>query len=114
MLSLPILEPPSPTPCCSSPSSPLLKKKRPAKLDIPIGSLTFGVPAAAAVSPATRDVVEVEGSGFSVYCKRGMRRHMEDRFSAAVDLQGEPTQVIKKKRFFSFGNFSIIGIIVCV
>lgn len=30
---------------------------------------------------------------------------MEDRFSAAVDLQGEPTQVIKKKTLFFFREF---------
>ncbi|KAK7305422.1 hypothetical protein VNO77_43328 [Canavalia gladiata] len=88
MLSLP-----STTPSCSSPSppsSPLLKRKRPGKLHIPVASLTFGVPPPA-TSPPT-DFVEVDGDGFSVYCKRGRRHHMEDRYSAAVDIHGEPKQ----------------------
>lgn len=36
--------------------------------------------------------VEAEGLGFSVYCKRGRREYMEDRYSAAVNLQGRPKQ----------------------
>ncbi|KAL2332981.1 hypothetical protein Fmac_014194 [Flemingia macrophylla] len=91
MLSLP----PITTPSCSStspPSSPLLKKKRPAKLDIPVASLAFGI-AVTPPSPPPRDAaVEVDGPGFSVYCKRGRRHHMEDRYSAAVDLHGQPKQ----------------------
>ncbi|KAG4923640.1 hypothetical protein AAZX31_18G060100 [Glycine max] len=91
MLSLPI---PSTTPSCSSlspPSSPLLKRKRPAKLDIPVASIAFAVSPTAAPSPA-RDAFEVDGPGFSVFCKRGRRHHMEDCFSAAVDLHGQPKQ----------------------
>ncbi|XP_028189245.1 probable protein phosphatase 2C 25 isoform X1 [Glycine soja] len=84
---------PSTTPSCSSPpSSPLLKRRRPAKLDIPVASLAFGLSPAAAPSPARDAVVEVDGRGFSVFCKRGRRHHMEDRFSAAVDLHGQPKQ----------------------
>ncbi|XAR58900.1 Phosphoprotein phosphatase [Bertholletia excelsa] len=77
----------------ASGSSPpaLLKRKRPARLDIPISDLGFG---AAPATPAVerREVVEVERDGYSVCCKRGRREAMEDRFSAAVDLQGDPKQ----------------------
>ena len=72
---------PSTTPSCSSPpSSPLLKRRRPAKLDIPVASLAFGLSPAAAPSPARDAVVEVDGRGFSVFCKRGRRHHMEGRW----------------------------------
>ncbi|KAI4305301.1 hypothetical protein L6164_028674 [Bauhinia variegata] len=77
-------------PSSTSPTSTALKRKRPARLDIPVSSLTFGAPATPSSWP--RDVVEVEGLGFSVYCKRGRREFMEDRYSAAVNLQGEPKQ----------------------
>ncbi|XP_045829614.1 probable protein phosphatase 2C 25 isoform X2 [Trifolium pratense] len=103
----------SPSPC-SSPSSPfclrlpklpsvfssnnnnnsassndaVLKRKRPTRLDIPVcSSLTFGVPANP--SAVARDVVEAGGDGYSVYCKRGRREYMEDRFTAGDNLRGE-------------------------
>ncbi|XP_028804864.1 probable protein phosphatase 2C 25 [Neltuma alba] len=75
----------------TSPTGTVLKRKRPARLDIPVSSLTFGVPATPSSSVA-RDVLEAEGHGFSVYCKRGRREYMEDRYSAAVNLQGQPKQ----------------------
>ncbi|OIW16502.1 hypothetical protein TanjilG_32172 [Lupinus angustifolius] len=71
----------------TSPNGAVLKRKRPARLDIPVSSLTFGVPATP--SAVARDVVEAEGDGFSVYCKRGRREYMEDRYSAADNLRGE-------------------------
>ncbi|CAL0309668.1 unnamed protein product [Lupinus luteus] len=93
-LPLPLL--PSTTSSCSSPSSPsspALKRKRPAKLDIPVvTSLTVGLQDAAVPTAAERDMVEVEGRSCAVYCKRGRREHMENRYSAAVDLHGEPKQ----------------------
>ena len=76
----------------SSPSAVLLKRKRPARLDIPIMQAGFGAPATprAAQDPA----VEEERDGFySVYCKRGRRAALEDRFSAMLDVQGDPKQV---------------------
>lgn len=76
----------------------MLKRKRPTKLDIPVASLTFGVPHPVSSPSPVNDVVEVEGRGFSVYCKRGRRKHMEDRYSASVDLHGEPNQVILKEK----------------
>ncbi|KAJ4969787.1 hypothetical protein NE237_002886 [Protea cynaroides] len=94
---------------CSSPSSPfrlrfqkplsgfrtkketsppaLLKRKRPAKIDIPISALSF--------APSTVEVlreVEFERDGVSVYCKKGRREAMEDQYSAVFDLQGDPKQ----------------------
>ncbi|XP_043697965.1 probable protein phosphatase 2C 25 [Telopea speciosissima] len=99
---------------CSSPSSPfrlrfqkplsgfrtskkesspptLLKRKRPAKIDIPISALSF----AGTTTPASAEVlreVEFERDGVSVYCKKGRREAMEDRYSAVFDLQGDPKQ----------------------
>ncbi|KAL4350338.1 hypothetical protein AHAS_Ahas10G0132000 [Arachis hypogaea] len=35
---------------------------------------------------ASRDFVEGERDAFSVYCKRGMREYMEDRYSTADNL----------------------------
>ncbi|KAK3007012.1 hypothetical protein RJ639_016209 [Escallonia herrerae] len=79
----------------SSSSPTVLKRKRPARLDIPVASLSFGGGGPATASAAEergRDVVEVEGDGYSVYCKRGRREFMEDRFSAAVNVHGDPKQ----------------------
>ncbi|XP_016457807.1 putative protein phosphatase 2C 53 [Nicotiana tabacum] len=77
----------------NSTSPTVLKRKRPAKLDIPIVSTTFGNflanPAA-----ATADFVEVEGDGYYVCCKRGRRGPMEDRYSALVNLQGDSKEGI--------------------
>lgn len=70
-------------------SSAILKRKRPPRLDIPVFSVEEKEAAVAA-----EDVVEVEGDGYSVCCKRGRRDEMEDRYSAAVRIQGDPKQVI--------------------
>ncbi|XP_047146953.1 probable protein phosphatase 2C 25 [Vigna umbellata] len=71
----------------TSPNGTVLKRKRPARLDIPVSSLTFGVPPTP--SAAARDVVEAEEDGFGVYCKRGRREYMEDRYTAGNNLRGE-------------------------
>ncbi|KAK7321362.1 hypothetical protein VNO77_31934 [Canavalia gladiata] len=71
----------------TSPNATVLKRKRPARLDIPVTSLSFGVPPTP--SAVARDVVETEGDGFSVYCKRGRREYMEDRYTAGDNLRGE-------------------------
>ncbi|CAI9107000.1 OLC1v1006264C1 [Oldenlandia corymbosa var. corymbosa] len=72
------------------------KRKRPARLDIPIVSMGFAnipaTPSAAAGPRKDWDVVEVEGDGYGVYCKKGRREAMEDRFSAVVNLQGDSKQ----------------------
>ncbi|XP_047317634.1 probable protein phosphatase 2C 25 [Impatiens glandulifera] len=84
------------SPLSSSTATTLLKRKRPGKLDIPLASTAFGsgFPAAAATPVGPRiDVVEVEGDGYSVYCKRGRRENMEDRYTAAVvNQQGNSKQ----------------------
>ncbi|PSS09499.1 Protein like [Actinidia chinensis var. chinensis] len=75
----------------SNSSSPtLLKRKRPARLDIPISCVGFAGPATPAVDGT--QVTEVDGDGYSVCCKRGRREAMEDRYSAVVNLQGDPKQ----------------------
>lgn len=77
-----------------STSPSILKRKRPARLDIPIVSMGFGsIPATpSAAAGRDMDVVEVEGDGYAVYCKKGKREAMEDRFSAAINLQGDSKQ----------------------
>ncbi|KAF8394898.1 hypothetical protein HHK36_018836 [Tetracentron sinense] len=75
----------------SSPDPTLLKRKRPVRIDIPITSLSFDAPTQA---PEEQRELEVERDGFSVYCKRGRREAMEDRYSAVVDLQGDPKQAL--------------------
>ncbi|KAE8687288.1 putative protein phosphatase 2C 25 [Hibiscus syriacus] len=71
--------------------STILKRKRPARLDIPVATtaVCFGVPATPC--EVLREL-EREGDGYSVYCKRGRREAMEDRFSASVELQGDSKQ----------------------
>lgn len=78
----------------SSSTSPntVLKRKRPGRLAIPLASLSFG--ATATPSAAAREVVEEAGDGYSVYCKRGRREAMEDRYSAVLNVQGDSKQVI--------------------
>jgi len=120
----------SPSPC-SSPSSPfclrlpklplvftsnkdsgsqndaVLKRKRPTRLNIPVSEHAFCVPATP--SAVARDVVEAEGDGYSVYCKRGRREYMEDRYTAGVNLRGENNLV---RNFFTFLFFLIEYIIL--
>ncbi|XP_056861768.1 probable protein phosphatase 2C 2 [Raphanus sativus] len=74
----------------------LLKRKRPTRLDIPVAPV--GVAAPISVNAETlrgeSGEVEREGDGFSVYCKRGKREAMEDRFSATTNLERDPKQAI--------------------
>ncbi|GKV01306.1 hypothetical protein SLEP1_g13869 [Rubroshorea leprosula] len=68
----------------------VLKRKRPARLDIPVATaMAFAAPLME--SQGCREM-ESEGDGYSVYCKRGRREAMEDRFSAVANLQGDPKQ----------------------
>ncbi|KAI3454488.1 hypothetical protein Pfo_011151 [Paulownia fortunei] len=69
-------------------SSAVLKRKRPPRLDIPVVSMVEKE----AADVVVKEVLEVEGDGYSVCCKRGRRDEMEDRYSAVVGLQGDPTQ----------------------
>ncbi|XP_020087478.1 probable protein phosphatase 2C 32 [Ananas comosus] len=79
--------PSPPRPSCSSGGGSLLKRKRPARIDIPAAE-------AFAAAPAGSDglgEVEAESARFSVYCKRGKRRlEMEDRHRASLDLRDDP------------------------
>ncbi|XP_050385483.1 probable protein phosphatase 2C 25 [Argentina anserina] len=71
-------------------SGPALKRKRPMRIDIPIAPVSLAV-----VSPKKEErveAVEVDEDGYSVYCKRGKRGPMEDRYSAVVDLHGDSRQ----------------------
>ncbi|XP_031271852.1 probable protein phosphatase 2C 25 [Pistacia vera] len=71
----------------------ILKRKRPAKLDIPVAAMSFG----GMVTPreVRRDELEEEREGcYSVYCKRGRRESMEDRYSAVLDFQGDSKQAV--------------------
>ncbi|KAA8534054.1 hypothetical protein F0562_031748 [Nyssa sinensis] len=83
-------------PLCSSSSSSsspstLLKRKRPARIDVPMASLSF--PAVETPMAVDRlNEVEFEGDGYSVYCKKGKRGSMEDRYSAVVNMQGDCKQ----------------------
>ncbi|KAF5751357.1 phosphatase 2C family protein [Tripterygium wilfordii] len=74
----------------------LLKRKRPARLDIPVVANGFGAPETLAADGRGFEEVEMEreGYGYSVYCKRGRRAVMEDRFSATVSLQGDSKQAL--------------------
>ncbi|XP_020588111.1 probable protein phosphatase 2C 2 [Phalaenopsis equestris] len=73
-------------------STSLLKRKRPTRLNIPmLGSSAIEPP----VYSDGRREVEAESARYSVYCKRGRKRiQMEDRYSAALDLVGDPQMAI--------------------
>ncbi|XP_006307690.2 probable protein phosphatase 2C 2 [Capsella rubella] len=120
-LSLSHLNPPasSPSPSSATPASPfclrllkptaklgfgsdsvpgsVLKRKRPMRLDIP-AAISAPISAEAVTTETLREerreVVESEGDEYSVYCKRGRREAMEDRFSAITNLRGDPKQAI--------------------
>ncbi|RAL54916.1 hypothetical protein DM860_013612 [Cuscuta australis] len=79
----------------SAVTAPVLKRKRPARIDIPVAPFDFEQSLRTPRSEDRLDEVEVEGEGYSVYCKRGKRGAMEDRYSAIVDQQGS------KQAFFA-------------
>lgn len=82
----------------------VLKRKRPARLDIPLTSgITNGPGLKTTPCGDDRlDEVEVDGEGYSVYCKRGKRGSvMEDRYSALVDHNGQSKQVLTKCDFIN-------------
>ncbi|PIN07876.1 Serine/threonine protein phosphatase [Handroanthus impetiginosus] len=70
-------------------SAAVLKRKRPPRLDIPVVFMEEKEPLAAA---APEEMVEVEGDGYSVCCKKGRRDEMQDRYSAVVGIQGDSKQ----------------------
>lgn len=78
------------TDCSVSTSPTVLKRKRPSRLDVPAFSMSFGnIPA---TPTAGADLVEAEGDGYSVCCKRGRKSAMEDRYSATVNLHADSKQ----------------------
>lgn len=81
----------SQSPVCKSPKSLILKRKRPLRIEIPAAPAI--VPAGEKFVAAERvDEVEIEGEEYAVYCKRGRRGQMEDRYSAVVGLEGDSKQ----------------------
>ncbi|KAH7537577.1 hypothetical protein FEM48_Zijuj03G0107700 [Ziziphus jujuba var. spinosa] len=68
-----------------------LKKKRPARIHIPVSQLGFGFELPKLEE--TMDFVEVDqANGYSVYCKKGRKGAMEDRYSAFVDFHTDSIQ----------------------
>uniref|UniRef100_A0A1J3IBH3 protein-serine/threonine phosphatase n=1 Tax=Noccaea caerulescens TaxID=107243 RepID=A0A1J3IBH3_NOCCA len=108
----------SPSPSAASPTSPfclrllnppaklgfrsdsgpggVLKRKRPTRLDLPMAPVGIAAPMPVNAETPREESreVEKEGDEYSVYCKRGRREAMEDRFSAITNLQGGPKQAI--------------------
>ncbi|KAK8496787.1 hypothetical protein V6N13_000130 [Hibiscus sabdariffa] len=67
-----------------------VKRKRPGRIEIPtLMAVQLGF---AAETPRGEEEVQVEGERYSVYCKRGRRAKMEDRYSATVDRDGDSKQ----------------------
>ncbi|KAG0481176.1 hypothetical protein HPP92_012034 [Vanilla planifolia] len=69
-------------------SASVFKRKRPARIDIPMMRLQTLHPLPDSCGPAE---VEAESARYSVYCKRGRKRlEMEDRHSAMLNIGGDP------------------------
>ncbi|KAI7741528.1 hypothetical protein M8C21_022335 [Ambrosia artemisiifolia] len=68
----------------------LSKRKRPARIQIPFAPLSLFDE----FVKKDDDVAEIgdEGEEYSVYCKKGKRGAMEDRYSVVVDIQGDSKQ----------------------
>lgn len=82
-------------------SDTVLKRKRPPMLDLtstPAIASWCGTSTAAKTPEKAAEVEEAEKDGYySVYCKRGRRGPMEDRYFAAVD---DPDEGALRKAFF--------------
>ncbi|XP_074292814.1 putative protein phosphatase 2C 53 [Silene latifolia] len=78
-------------------SPAVTKRKRPARLDIPVMPVEFGV-AEARIGEVVEEVSvveEVRDGFYSVCCKKGTRRSvLEDRFSVDVSVLGDSKQAI--------------------
>lgn len=99
--------------CSTSSSSTILKRKRPARITIPIGSLSLEH--APREESGQMDEVEVEEEGYSVFCKRGKKRgDMEDRYSAVIDhaKDGSKQVFICKKCLFDSIVFLYLHFII--
>lgn len=62
------------------------------RIDIPSTELRFEREVEKQKEGERVDEVEVEGEGYSVYCKRGKRASMEDRYAVVLGLQGDSNQ----------------------
>ncbi|KAJ0244878.1 protein phosphatase 2C 25 [Hirschfeldia incana] len=91
---------------CDHQMGGVLKRKRPTRLDIPVVPVGVATPVsvnaetlreesghAETLREESAEVVR-EDDEFSVYCKRGKREAMEDRFSAITNLERDPKQAI--------------------
>lgn len=78
----------------SNTNTPLLKRKRPARIDIPPLSFQAIAEHQLRTDKERLHEVEADGEGYAVYCKRGKKRAaMEDRYSVAVGVGGDSHQV---------------------
>ncbi|XP_050156878.1 probable protein phosphatase 2C 25 isoform X2 [Malus sylvestris] len=78
--------------CQKQASGLALKRKRPRMIDIPVAPLVnFKVESSEGAAERV-EVLEVDEDVYSVYCKRGRRGSMEDRYSAVVDLHDDSRQ----------------------
>ncbi|KAL6549440.1 hypothetical protein OROHE_008557 [Orobanche hederae] len=75
----------------SESSAAVLKRRRPPRLDIPV-VLVEAKSEKGEEAREESEVVEVEGDGYTVCCKRGKREAMEDRYSAVLGFQGDSKQ----------------------
>lgn len=90
-------------------ASTVLKRKRPAKIDIPLPPWSFEAVAGNQLQKERLDEMEADGEGYSVYSKRGKRRSaMEDRYSAAAGSGGDSQPVFIYLLFLFFNR--ILGI----
>ncbi|WCJ34760.1 Protein phosphatase 2C family protein [Euphorbia peplus] len=83
--------PSSPLASSTSEFSPVLKRKRPARLHIPDVTVGFG---GQFVGVYENVEMEREGDGYYVCCKKGRRDSMEDRFSSAVHVHGDSSLTV--------------------
>lgn len=75
-----------------SKASPVLKRKRPAKIDIPVASLKLEGSKTTSDLDRSSEIV-FEGEGYSVYSKRGRRGGvLEDRYAAVLGIHGDSKQ----------------------
>ncbi|KAJ9539897.1 hypothetical protein OSB04_026403 [Centaurea solstitialis] len=72
----------------------VLKRKRPARIQIPFAPMSFADEIAKAEDDENPSEIDEEGEEYSVYCKRGKRGAMEDRYSVVLGLQGDSKQAL--------------------
>ncbi|KAL9235380.1 hypothetical protein vseg_010142 [Gypsophila vaccaria] len=75
-------------------STAAMKRKRPGMIQVPKLSFGFGAEEGAVVVKEEEENEEAENGGYSVYCKKGRRPFLEDRFSVEFDGLGDDIQAI--------------------